>query len=263
MADVKEEVNHEAELKTKRTQLRRRITTTCGTIAKFVKRRKSRTLIREYMTELQEFILECSRVNNELFDAYAHDAEFAEQDEKQDEYRLKVRNCLDIAELHLEERKDDAATTASLLDSETIVNNEASVRRSERQREPQVTERSLPDENHNVIQQLNSWTIEQERRRRPVEEWVENIPNFHHQPTRKQPFKFPDDWIEEYTRESGEVYPREIDRKHRGPINLTLETYDGNAMQWFEWISLFKALVHDAGQSPRRKAGNIETTFEG
>jgi hypothetical protein len=58
----------------------------------------------------------------------------------------------------------------------------------------------------------------------------------------------PDDWIDDYC--SGREKPLVITSDYRlSSIRVDLEVYSGRAVDWFEWIELFHALVHRTSKS--------------
>lgn len=61
----------------------------------------------------------------------------------------------------------------------------------------------------------------------------------------------PDDWIDKY---NVSLLPL-ISTKHSSPsaVSAELEPYQGKALDWFGWIDLFRALVHDTPKSPGKK----------
>ena len=254
---VPPESTGEDELKIKRAGLRRKVSRKCIAIENLMAKGGSRTLIREYMAELRTLLTTCNEVNEKVCDLYATDTKFEEQELKQGEYRVKAAYCLEAAQAHLEERKDDAASIVPLPDHvnlPTPVMNTADNQATENEpTRPQNTWREMLNQEGDMVEQLRAWTERQQRGGRQVEEWVERDRGASSQTVRNQTVAFPDDWIDDYVRRSDQAYPRHTERNHRGPVSLTLETYEGNTMKWLEWISLFKALVHDAGQSPAEK----------
>ena len=72
----------------------------------------------------------------------------------------------------------------------------------------------------------------------------------------------PDDWIEEYC--SGKEKPLVIrgDNRHSS-VRVDLEIYSGRAVDWFEWIELFHALVHRTNKSPGEKLAILKRNVRG
>jgi hypothetical protein len=61
----------------------------------------------------------------------------------------------------------------------------------------------------------------------------------------------PDDWIDEY--DAGLRPPVSTRYSSRSAVCAELEPYQGKALEWFGWIDLFRALVHDTPKSPGEK----------
>ncbi len=57
----------------------------------------------------------------------------------------------------------------------------------------------------------------------------------------------PDDWIEDYV--AGRSVPTPSKGAGRSTVRAKLETYDGKVLGWFNWIGLFRSLVHDTWMS--------------
>ena len=72
----------------------------------------------------------------------------------------------------------------------------------------------------------------------------------------------PDDWIEEYC--SGKEKPLVIrgDSRHSS-VRVDLEIYSGRAVDWFEWIELFHALVHRTSKSPGEELAILKRNVRG
>jgi hypothetical protein len=61
----------------------------------------------------------------------------------------------------------------------------------------------------------------------------------------------PDDWIDKY--DAGLLPPVSTRYSSRSAVSAELEPYQGKALDWFGWIDLFRALVHDTPKSPGEK----------
>lgn len=72
----------------------------------------------------------------------------------------------------------------------------------------------------------------------------------------------PDDWIDEYC--SGKEKPLVITGDHRhSSVRVDLEIYSGRAVDWFEWIEFFHALVHRTSKSPGEKLAILRRNVRG
>ena len=54
----------------------------------------------------------------------------------------------------------------------------------------------------------------------------------------------PDDWIDLYVQSQNSTFFTPEYSSHSS-IKIDLSTFDGSSLRWFEWIGLFKTLVHD------------------
>ena len=68
----------------------------------------------------------------------------------------------------------------------------------------------------------------------------------------------PDDWIDRYA--TGHLRPS-IGSSSRSSEKTELEVYTGKSLDWFEWIDLFRALVHDTGKFPGEKLAILKRPF--
>jgi hypothetical protein len=72
----------------------------------------------------------------------------------------------------------------------------------------------------------------------------------------------PDDWIETYC--AGKEKPAAPMGDHRhSSVKVDLEVYSGRALDWFEWIELYHALVHRTSKSPREKLAILKRNVRG
>lgn len=72
----------------------------------------------------------------------------------------------------------------------------------------------------------------------------------------------PDDWIERYVR--GVELPLSQRRSaDQSSIKMKMETFSGNAVDWFRWIGLFHALVHRTHKDPVEKLAILQNHLTG
>ena len=111
--------------------------------------------------------------------------------------------------------------------------------------------------NGNLIEELQSWTNQQTRRPRLIEEWVNAVPRVGEtgRDSVHPNLTFPDAWIDGYVADVPQYNER---GNYRGSFQTTLEPYDGSAMKWFGWISIFKALVHDTNKTAAEKLAILQ-----
>lgn len=73
----------------------------------------------------------------------------------------------------------------------------------------------------------------------------------------------PDNWIDDYIlgmEESGEWYGS---GSYNSSVKTELGFYYGDALKWFEWIGIFKALVHNTGKPPEEKLAILKRSLRG
>lgn len=70
----------------------------------------------------------------------------------------------------------------------------------------------------------------------------------------------PDDWIDRYA--AGHLRPNK-GSSSRSSVKTELEAYTGKSLDWFEWIDLFRALVHDMGKFPGKKLATLKRHLKG
>lgn len=72
----------------------------------------------------------------------------------------------------------------------------------------------------------------------------------------------PDDWIETYL--SGRKRPTTFSQKGQpSSLRTELESYSGKAVEWFCWIDLFHALVHQTTKLPGEKQAILKRSLKG
>ncbi|KZR98523.1 Uncharacterized protein APZ42_006012, partial [Daphnia magna] len=72
----------------------------------------------------------------------------------------------------------------------------------------------------------------------------------------------PDDWIEEYCQGKEKQLVPSGDNRYSS-VRVDLDVYSGRTLDWFEWISLFHALVHRTGKSPGEKLAILKRSVRG
>ncbi|XP_045032663.1 uncharacterized protein LOC123474519 [Daphnia magna] len=71
----------------------------------------------------------------------------------------------------------------------------------------------------------------------------------------------PDDWIDAYC--SGTLPPTASQRKFRSTVAVELDVFHGKSLEWFTWIDLFRALVHDTANTPGEKLAVLKRYLRG
>ncbi|XP_045024961.1 uncharacterized protein LOC123469747 [Daphnia magna] len=70
----------------------------------------------------------------------------------------------------------------------------------------------------------------------------------------------PDEWIDRYA--AGQLRPN-VTASSRSSVKTELEIYSGKSLDWFEWIDLYRALVHDSGKSAGEKLAILKRHLKG
>ena len=73
----------------------------------------------------------------------------------------------------------------------------------------------------------------------------------------------PDDWIGDFINGVEEEEQFSNDYQRGGAVKVELATFDGSPPEWFSWIGIFKALVHDARRSPEEKLAILRCHLKG
>ena len=113
MAEPGDEVPYGEDLANKRTQLRKKTTRIVNEIVEVIKRRGSRTLIRQLRKDITLNIGKCNDINEEICDSWVEDEEADKQWKIQTDYKVKADTAIQIIDQYLEEWKVDTASIAS------------------------------------------------------------------------------------------------------------------------------------------------------
>jgi hypothetical protein len=71
----------------------------------------------------------------------------------------------------------------------------------------------------------------------------------------------PDDWIDLYS--AGLLFPVHSKLSSRSTVSAGLDVFQGKALEWFGWIDLFRALVHDTPKIPGEKLALLKHHLKG
>ncbi|KZS22098.1 Uncharacterized protein APZ42_010834 [Daphnia magna] len=102
----------------------------------------------------------------------------------------------------------------------------------------------------------NNTTPDNERGESRVRRWVEG------QQLRRQEDSAPDAWIDLYRDGRLHTNRREFSGTSSS-IRAELGDFNGKALEWFSWIDLFRALVHDTPKSPAEKLAILQRHLRG
>ena len=72
----------------------------------------------------------------------------------------------------------------------------------------------------------------------------------------------PDGWIDLY-RDGRLPLPQWANNSSRSTIKAGLSDFHGQALEWFTWIDLFRALVHDTARAPAEKLAILRRHLRG
>ncbi|KFD60548.1 hypothetical protein M514_27252 [Trichuris suis] len=191
--------------------------------------------------------LECSnKLNDEL--SYELKAEEAEAElDRQLNYVQKVEEIAEAVEAYRQSRGIDASSVVSQLEDD---NDDHSV---------DSTDTAIHD---SAITDADMYGASRG-----------NVPNYEREETAHRLGQLqvrdmrmadtPDQWTDEYV--TGRAIPNVCydDSCRRSTVRAELDSYDGTASQWFAWIDLFKALVHDTAMSPGEKLAILRNSLKG
>ena len=71
----------------------------------------------------------------------------------------------------------------------------------------------------------------------------------------------PDDWIDEYC--TGREKLVTHSKSEHSSVRVELPTYSGRAVEWFNWIGLWAALVHQTNKTPSEKLAILKNYLDG
>ncbi|EFX68633.1 hypothetical protein DAPPUDRAFT_259832 [Daphnia pulex] len=289
-----------ANMKAKRKTLRRQITVSNTQVETLTNSRGSRGAIQGLLLHLNDLILRASQLQTDISTMEDDEEEAERQDANHLGYVTRVGELSANAQNYIRSRDGDAASIvgpnvvpdrdpplppvspSEILRREQARQDEiaATRLRAERAREQAVRTRQQadqaweeadaaqaalrllgveppggsipPDDDHftSISQQINNTTpqaktlLDQQRQK-----------NF------DSTQETPDTWIDLYS--AGRLPPIITARSTRSSVSAELEPFDGKALEWFSWIDLFRALVHDTPKSPGEKLALLKRFLRG
>ncbi|XP_045031141.1 uncharacterized protein LOC123473813 [Daphnia magna] len=289
-----------ANMKAKRKTLRRQITVTNRQVETLTNYRGSRGAIQGLLLHLNDLILRTSQLQTDISTLEDDEEEAERQDANHLIYVTRVGELAADAQDYIKSRDGEAASIvgsnvipgqdpplppvspSEILRREQARQDEiaATRLRAERAREQAVRTRQQadraweeadtaqaalrllgvelygrpapPDDDHftSVSQQIDNTTpqakalLDQQRQK-----------NSDSNP------ETPDTWIDLYS--TGRLTPVVTARSTRSSVSAELEPFDGKALEWFSWIDLFRALVHDTPKSPGEKLALLKRFLRG
>lgn len=258
--------------KKRRTQMRKQITTSGNQIDVLIANRGSRGAIKGIIDHLRQLQRDLTYLHTDIMSVEQVAAESERQEETHLRYTQQVGESIDKAEQYLESRMGDAASSvlganpnadASLAAQRRTEEYAAAQRRAgEARLQVEEAERalnafSIADEDHHSSVS-HQGPIAPPNPRVPIPQLPPGIPG------RRIPYSSlaaPDDWIDHYSR--GSLLPVTHPHGTRSSISADLEVYHGKALDWFPWIDVFKALVHDTPKSAGEKLALLKRYVRG
>ena len=212
-----------------RTTRRRHLTIYCKEISNMVENCGSRRGVSLLLSQAKEAL----RDGEEYTQLFISRAE--EGKEEKDELLPQVhyqQQMEEAKEGYLYERKDDAES-------------EMSERRNPLEHKEETIK--VKGQKEDSVGKVEGWIRDNQWRKAPKESEGRTVP---------------DAWIEEYV--SGRILPEELIQDGGRPsARVELETYDGKALTWFEWIDMFRCLVHESGRPAGEKLALLKRGLKG
>ena len=259
-------------LKSRQRHVRRNITLTCRHIEEMVARRQSRRGIKHLSARVDLLMGEAEQLNNQLSSGLTDQAEFDHQVERHLYYIELVSTTAEAVEGYLTDRLDDAPSIHSSQQDPAAQQRElerqqqleaAQQQVAESRAAAEIAEQALRDlqgpvghDDHQSIssrlsvsssQRVHDW-LDKERRNAPVNPSL--------------CVEAPGQWIDIYL--SGQEKP--LLRSNHGQhssLKTELGVYSGKALEWFCWIDLFHALVHQTSKLPGEKLAILKNSLKG
>ena len=257
----------------KRRTLRSQITTTSRQIDEHIRAAGSRGAISGLVRHLKDLLKRATTLHTELLTV-----EDREENIKQDELHLRyvqeAGEMIANAEQHIYSRKDEAPSDIQL-------GGVGGRRRANRDEELQAAQQRAYDA-RSQAEEAHSRAEELRNQQEAAEEALQNLQlndadpdhftsvsqqSNHTSPLatnwklrQRQENVAPDAWIDSYA--AGKLKPANPNNS-RSSIKADLEPYSGRALDWFAWIDLFRALVHDTAKAPGEKLALLKRHLRG
>ena len=286
-----EEVDYVGELvamKKTRKALRRQITLTSNQIDTLTNTRGSRGAIQGLIIYLKDLLLRASRLQTEIAALDDDEEESERQDSKHLTYITSAGETTAAAQDYLKSREGEAASVVGeglIPDPPTASPSE--ILRQEQARQDEITAARLRaerakeqvdqawEEANEAQKALRELGIEFKRGASPDDDHFTSVSQQIDNTTpqakallgqqRQRNFdsnqEIPDHWIELYS--TGRLSPSFAARSTRSSVSAELDPFDGKALEWFTWIDLFRALVHDTPKSPGEKLALLKKFLRG
>jgi len=245
--------------KLKQKILRQKITGCCTRIRKVIDSSLSRREAERLLNEANTFLEETSPINDRILELLDVE-EGAQQQEHFLRYGGDVEAMQDAVTAYLASRADEAASEPSEPDNQQEI-LEARQRAQEAIRlyveatqAAETAKKAMEDANQ-LLRSLNG-------QEDFGEEQNSDLPSTSTYQRLVNTTEAPDDWIDEYCQGREKPFVSKGEYRHSS-ISVELEVYSGRAVDWFEWIGLYQALVHRTSKSPGEKLAILKRNVRG
>ena len=264
------------ELKKLRTATRRRMTATCNQVSRAVLGRGSRGGILALIDTAEKALDLAEKIENQLADEPDADR----QSDNHAHYVELVGKVVEEANFYIAERADEPASVAGHdnagptahvdLLNDDLPNNDYmetprgdgvptnSYGRLQDDVDVEEVERLLRDNDFGADNHRGPSPASQTAR------WCHQQRRLHFHPSASRPpihEPEPDSWIDLY--HAGQLPPAIGSDRGRSSCKTDLEPFSGKSLEWFGWIELFRALVHDTGKAHGEKLAILRKNLRG
>ncbi|XP_057377375.1 uncharacterized protein LOC130698707 [Daphnia carinata] len=275
-----------------RTTTRRQITNTCTQFTAAIKRGDSRGSVRALVEYAQELLHEARDVNNRLLEG-AEPEEFDRQHEAHTKYVQQVKVVEAELQRYLATRAhlppsvkglptlelrnypsrecNQSRYQLSVHSSQHSLSDPQEADRSQRQIEAQQrsTEAQLDLQEAERALQLLQVEENEDRRSLPefynhdgVNRWCQNHSPWGIEGEAQLQDEAPDDWIDMYS--VGRLRPAtRTEAGSHSSVRAELPDFSGRSLEWFAWVDLFRALVHDTSKAAGEKFAILKRHLRG
>lgn len=268
--------------KRKQMTTRRQITITCKIVEERIAEKGSRREIMATLGEAKRLLAVAEQLNDQLAEELTDQKEFDEQQRRHLFYISQVSTIEELAEQYIAERVNDAPSVVSQPQGprlrqqsfqedqsraeQPLPSNIAEQRVEDSVREIEgvvgpATEPIRPIQRGSQLESAesdNGWS-----RNREVSQWLDH----YHRPARTlapsaEPEDTPDAWIDSYRAGRDQTPKTRAEPENRSSVKIELEVFSGKSLDWFWWVDLFHALVHQSSRSPAEKLAILKRQLQ-
>ncbi|KZS04619.1 Uncharacterized protein APZ42_032401, partial [Daphnia magna] len=242
----------------RRTTLRRQMTTAGRQIENLTTSRGSRTLLQGLLHHCDGLVLKASILQTEL-SALEDEEECERQENTHLTYVTTAGVISEAANQYLDSREGEEASWTPAGVSKGVEGSWLRYnRRADEARERLERARMYSENAQLALQQLHLGEMEQDRFTSlshqvmdPPTSLTEKWLSQQRQANLKSNQESPDDWIDQYS--AGLLPPSGNKQSSRSAVSAELDPFNGKVLEWFRWIDLFRALLHDTPKTPGEK----------